>query len=333
MDLSIIIVNYNTPQLMIDCLESIFKFPSSIHFETIIVDNNSSDDSRSIIENQFPQVRWIQMNYNAGFARANNEGIRQSFGSVILLLNSDTIVLDNAIEICYKKFLASPYAACGVQLLNHDLTPQTSGFYAVKGGLNFLLQLPYVGALITFIGNSLRMNKPNVPVATGTVEVDWINGAFLMVKRRSIETAGSLDEDFFLYAEETEWCSRLKKTGNLCIYGDIHILHLQAGTSVQTFQSKDKNYKNIFDKKGLQIMVSTFVRIRKEFGVAWFLFILFFFVLEVPAFLIGIFFSFLFAKKESYSLSDFFGYVKNVGRTIKLSPAIISNKPYFYKVL
>jgi GT2 family glycosyltransferase len=333
LQISIIIINYKCCQLVVDCIQSIYKQNSTFSYEIIVVDNNSEDGSREKITSLFPDVMWIDMNYNSGFARANNEGIRQSTGEVVLLLNPDTIVEDDAINKCYYNFAHSDYAACGIQILNPDNTPQVSGLYAVQGGLNFLLQLPYAGSLLKFIGNSLKFSKPNVPVAIGLVEVDWINGAFLMVKRTSVEKAGLLDEDFFLYAEETEWCSRLKKTGKLCIYGGIHIIHLQAGTTLPTFQSEDKAYKNIFDKKGLQIMVSTFVRIRKEFGVAWFFFILLMFILEIPVFLTGVSVTFLFMLKNRYTFNDFFGYVKNVGKTTLLSYRIVHNKPYFYKML
>jgi GT2 family glycosyltransferase len=162
--------------------------------------------------------------------------------------------------------------------------------------------------------------------------VDWINGAFLMVKRKAIEKAGLLDEDFFLYAEEAEWCSRLRKEGKLCIYGDIKVIHLQGETSGEVFESSDKGYKNLFDKKGLQIMLSNLLRIRKEFGISWFLLILFFYLLEIPVFYLGILFSKVFGK-NSYSFSDAENYSKNIFQIINFSPKIISGKPFFYKVL
>ncbi len=178
----------------------------------------------------------------------------------------------------------------------------------------------------------LIIRKPNVPNAKGTVEVDWINGAFLMVKKTAINIAGLIDEDFFLYAEEAEWCSRLKKVGTLCIFGDINIVHLQGETSNEAFASSGKGYLNLFDKKGLQIMLSNLVRIRKEFGTSWFLFILFFYTSEVPVFFVGVILSKLFFSKK-YSLSQAAQYAKNIFNIIKLTPVILKNKPHFYKVL
>lgn len=357
MALAIIIVNYKSTRLVLDCLEHLYRDPVAGTFHVFIVDNASGDDGRQVITSAFPQVTWIPMTYNAGFARANNEGIRRSAGETghssagdaVLLLNGDTLPAAAVIESCYRRLMASPCVAAGVQLLNSDGTPQISGMYVMKGGLNYLLPLPFLGTLIKSLGQAARVKKPHVPDAgiapapdagsgvastslvtsagPAPVEVDWINGAFLMVKRSAIDQAGLLDEDFFLYAEEAEWCSRLKKTGPLCIYGDLKVIHLQGETANQAFGSDGKGYYNLYDRKGLQIMLSNFVRIRKQFGTGWFLVQLFFYLIDIPIFLIGLTFS------RRYTLAQFRQYCKNIGFILRISPTIIRNKPYFYKVL
>ena len=333
-NLSIIIVNYKSAELIIECLRTVYSATKNIAFEIIIVDNESNDESKRSILSLYPGVIWIDMNYNSGFARANNEGIRQSKGDVVLLLNADTLIKDNAIEKCYQLFTASQFAACGVQLLNEDLSPQISGSYFIKGGLNYLLPLPYFGNFIKWLGILFGAKKPNVPNANSTVEVDWINGAFLMVKKSAIEKAGLLDEDFFLYAEETEWCSRLKKAGKLCIFGEVKIIHLQGETATSVFNSSDKTYSNLFDKKGLQIILSNMIRIRKQFGVGWFLLMLLFYVFEIPIFLTGLMLSkIFFGNKSRYTFPQFKGYCSNIFFLIKISFKVARNKPHFYKVL
>jgi hypothetical protein len=332
MDLSIIIVNYKTPALVLDCLATLYAETSGIAFEVIIVDNASGDDSRQVIQTAQPSVRWIQMSYNAGFARANNEGIRQSHGRIVLLLNSDTLIEDGAIEGCCRQLAISPYVAAGVQLLNPDRTPQISGNFFMKGGLNYLLPLPYLGNWIKAAGNRFKINKPNVPDTDTLVEVDWINGAFLMVKKETIERAGLMDEDFFLYAEEAEWCSRLRRVGKIAVYGQYHVIHLQGASANDTFGSTGKGYYNLYDRKGLQIMLSNFVRIRKQFGIGWFLVQLLVYIGEIPLFAAGLLLS-LFVKDRHYSRTQFFQYCKNIGFVISKSPTIIQNKPYFYKVI
>jgi GT2 family glycosyltransferase len=333
-DLSVIIVNYKSAQLIVDCLHSFYSGANKISFEIIVVDNDSKDNSKEIILSEYPEVKWISMDYNSGFARANNEGIRQAKGEIVLLLNADTLIKDNAVEKCLGLFATSQFVACGVQLLNTDLTPQISGSYFMKGGLNYLLPLPYLGQLIKWSANLFGIKKTNVPDADSTIEVDWVNGAFLMVKKTAIQKAGLLDEDFFLYAEEAEWCSRLKKIGKLCIFGEVKVIHLQGETAITTFNSTDKTYNNLFDRKGLQIVLSNLVRIRKQFGVLWLLIMLFFYFVEIPIFFIGIIISKLFFGRNSkFSFMQFTGYCKNIAFIMRLSFAIISNKPRFYKVL
>lgn len=328
--LSIIIVNYNSLHLIINCVQSIVDNTNDLDHEIIVVDN-SNENPRPLLE-KYPFIRWINMRYNSGFARANNEGIRQAKGEAVLLLNPDIIVKDNAIGNCFSQFINTGYVACGLQLLNEDLTPQISGNYAMKGGLNHLLPLPYLGNFLKTVATNLKVSKPHADSEERVIEVDWINGAFLMVKKSAIEKAGLLDEDFFLFAEEAEWCSRLKKTGRLCIYGQYSVIHLQGETANETFQSSGKGYYNLYDRKGLQIMVSNFVRIRKQFGVGWFLVQLFFYVLDVPVLYLGILIAKIFGRKN-IGFAKAKGFLKNIWSLLKLSPTIIRNKPHFYKVL
>lgn len=334
MDLSIIIVNYKTPQLTLKCLASLYSHTKDVAFEVIVVDNDSRDDSERTVKSAFPQVIWLQMDYNSGFARANNAGIRISNGQLILLLNSDAIVVNNSIGGCVDLFRQSRYVACGVQLLNEDGGPQISGNYFMRGGLNHLLPLPYIGKFIRWIGNIVAIKKPNVPDAKEEVEVDWINGAFLMVKKDAIDKCGLMDEDFFLYAEEAEWCGRLKKCGPLCIYGQFNVIHLQGATSNQEFEAEDRGYYNLYNKKGLQIMLSNMVRVRKHFGVGWFLFHLVTFTFAIPVFLVLSFLENLCRLKNPFT--EFGMAAKFAGNVFKLwsyTSTIISNKPFFYKVL
>jgi len=330
---SIIIVNFRSPKFICDCIVSAFQFLSAKNFEWIIVDNDSKDNSKEIITSQFPFVKWIDMDYNAGFARANNEGIRQSTYEVALLLNPDTIILNDAIEQCYKKFIETNHVACGVQMLNPDGSAQISGSYFAKGGLNHLLPLPYWGNFIKWIGSLLKVQKPSIEKAASEEFVDWISGAFLMVKKEAISKAGLMDEDFFLYAEEVEWCSRLKKIGTLCIYGDIHIIHI-LGEIIQDAAESDKSYFNLYDKKGLQLIVSNHLRIRKQYGVGWFLFQLLNYTFAIPVFFICSFFDHLLHFKNPFTdWRKIKALAKNVWKVLKLSPKIIRNKPYFYKMI
>lgn len=332
MGLSIVLVNFRSPQLHIDCLTEIFKDPIASTFEIIEVDNNSGDDSRERITSAFPTVKWIQLDTNAGFSRANNAGIRVATGDAILLLNGDTLPRGKDIQESYRRLMESEYVACGVQLLNADGTHQITGNYVMKGGLNYLLPVPYLGSLVKKMGDLFKVKKPHVPDMVGTIEVDWINGAYLMVKKWAMDKEGIMDEDFFLYAEESEWCGRLRKAGKICLYGDLQVMHLQGLTANLAFGSDGKGYVNIYDRKGLQVMLSNFVRIRKQFGVGWFLFQLLFYIADIPVFFLAMLLSRL-VGKSSYTWTQFRQYCRNVWVVISKSSKIIPNKPYFYKVI
>ena len=135
MDLSIIIINYKSANHVLACIQSIYNETEKYSFEIIVVDNNSEDDSEVKISKAFPDVKWIQSGYNAGFARANNFGIREANGEFILVLNADTTVLENALDRSIDLFKSKTDAvACGVQLLNPDGAHQISGAYFKKGG-------------------------------------------------------------------------------------------------------------------------------------------------------------------------------------------------------
>jgi GT2 family glycosyltransferase len=332
--LSIIIINYRSVDLIRDCLRSIYDSRPDTPFEIIIVNNEELFIGKNPFIQEFPEVSWTDMEYNAGFARGNNAGIRKASGEVILLLNPDTIMPPGALDSCFFQFINSHYVACGVQLLNEDGSPQISGNFFFRGGMNYLLPLPYTGKLIRALGKFFSAKVPHLADSNGLTEVDWINGAFLMVKKTTIVKAGLMDEDFFLYAEEAEWCARLKTVGRLCIFGNVKVYHLQGVSANETFLSTGKGYYNLFDKKGRQIILSNLLRIRKQYGIFWFIIILTAYTLTIPVFLAGMLFSLLLpASKRLYRFSDYFGFVDNVFFVWSLAPRIISRRPYFYKVL
>lgn len=308
------------------------KFASAENFEWLVVDNDSGDNSHDEIIQRFPFVHWIEMGYNAGFARANNAGIKASSGDAVLLLNPDTLVIDDAIDTCFNRLMQSGCVACSVQLVNPDGSNQISGNYFMKGGINHLLPLPYYGRFLKRVAVFLKSRTPHVDQPGAEEFVDWINGAFLMVKRSGIDKTGLMDEDFFLFAEETEWCSRLGKAGRLCIFGDIKMIHLQGEITNEKTGSDYKGYNNLFDQKGLQLMVSNHLRIRKQYGIGWFLFQLLNVSVAIPVFMIG----HLVTKSKKFpgepGWKELKGLTRNVLKIWRLTPLIIRNKPHFYKM-
>jgi|688.fasta_scaffold194790_2 GT2 family glycosyltransferase len=334
MDLSIIIVNYKSSHHVMNCLHSIYESRMNIDYEIIIVDNASKDNSQQEICSLYKEITWIQSDYNAGFARANNMGIKASQGRNILLLNADTIITKNAIEQTIIKFEDDKqYAACGVQLLNTDHSKQQSGAKFIVGGINNFLALPYLGSLIKRIGYTLGMKQHNVVDMNQDMQVDWIVGAFIMTRRSIIEKSGLLDEDFFMYAEEIEWCSRIRKYGPMLLYHEPKVIHIGGGTSSKFYKKEsNENFSNLFDKKGKQIILSQLLRIRKQYGAAWYLIHLLVYLFEIILFgaciIIEITIS---VNKRKLGYSEWKGYTKNIFGISHFIPAIAINKHIFYK--
>ena len=203
MDLSIIIVNYNTSELLKKCLDSLYKTVSDLALEIFVVDNGSTDKGLAEIEKKWTQVEYIKNKENLGFSKANNQALRRAKGRNILLLNSDTEVLNTTLTKM-TKFLDShsEMGVIGCKLLNLEGTLQYS--YG---------KFPDIFSTILRLILSPQKRKYALYGYGKTHEVDWVTGAVFMIKKEVIEKVGFLDEDYFMYYEETDWCYRIKKTG------------------------------------------------------------------------------------------------------------------------
>jgi GT2 family glycosyltransferase len=333
--LSIIIVNYNSGALLLDCLHSAEQDLFDLDkVEWIVVDNSRNKEDKKLITEAFPMVQWVDMENNEGFARANNKGIERSKGQLVLLLNPDTLLKPGVVLATAHELTQSNLVAAGVQLVHLDGQPQFSGSNFMLGGLNHLLPLPYWGECVKNIAALWIQEKPALIEVPAYAEVDWISGAFLMVKKEVIQKAGMLDPEFFLYAEEVEWCSRLGKWGKLAIFGKYTIVHLIGQSIQEAAASEDNSYTNLTDKKGLQLMVSNHLRIRKQYGVFWFLFQLLNYTLTIPVYLVCGILDALWNKRPLLQLlQQWGGFTKNVLELWLIAPIIIAKKPHFYKYL
>jgi GT2 family glycosyltransferase len=220
-DLSVIIVNWNTRELLADCLCSIEDFQSSIfnlQSEVIVVDNASSDSSAAMVREQFPWVRLRENVGNVGFARANNQGISQATGRYVLLLNPDTVVMPGALAALVGFLEAHPQVGVvGPTLLDRDRRIQLSW-----------AKFPTLWSELTT--GHRRDRKPFL--SGDAYEVDWLAGACLLVRRGAIDAAGLLDERFFLYSEETDWCLRIQRAGwRIAYYPSAKVVHLEGSST------------------------------------------------------------------------------------------------------
>ncbi len=239
MDVSVIIVNYNTRDLTLQCLRSVYERTTRMSFEVIVVDNASSDDSVEQIQLEFPQVTLIKSNENLGFGRANNLGYEHSTGDYIFLLNSDTILINNAIEILWR-FLNEhvDVAIVGGQLFEKDGLELTHSYSYIFPSLLMELDILLRGRI------TRRIEKKMIKFIAkdGFVPVAYITGADMMLRRSDIQELGFFDPSFFLYFEESELSYRYHCKGKISAFmPGAKIIHL-AGGSFSLAKTRSKYY-------------------------------------------------------------------------------------------
>lgn len=234
MDVSVIFVNYNTCKLTLDAIASVYQFTKRINFEIIVVDNDSSDNSLAEIQLQFPRVIIVQNNKNIGFGQANNKGMEIAKGKYFFLLNTDTYLLNNAIELFYD-FMENP-ASNDVAVVGGTLT-KPNGDWNVSFG--------YFPNFSTFVKGTFWRhfykklfyeNAEFEPVVEDTelpFLVDYVSGANFFIKKSIIEKVGMFDKAFFMYFEETELTLRIKRqiaNSKVYILPAAKIVHISQGS-------------------------------------------------------------------------------------------------------
>ncbi len=226
MSLTIIIVNYNTERLLKDCLESVYGGANGTPLDIWVVDNSSCDNSLRMVRSRFPAVNVIANRTNVGFSRANNAVISRSGSDYILLLNPDTVIIEDAIERMIKFMKARPeIGIAGCKVLNRDGTLQLACRRSVPTPRVAFFRLTGLSRLFP---KSRLMAEYNLTYRSPeqTHEVDAVSGAFLMIRREVVEEIGLLDERFFMYGEELDWCLRAKRAGwAVAYYPGAQIVH------------------------------------------------------------------------------------------------------------
>jgi GT2 family glycosyltransferase len=235
MDLSIIIVSYNTASLLADCLRALPAAAAGTAYQVVVVDNASSDGSADRVVREFPTAQIIRNAENAGFARANNQGMRATESDYVLLLNSDTVAQPDSIAGLVRFMNQSPRAgAAGPRLLRPDGTPQP---YAFGGD-------PTPAYLLARAANRLLLHRYLHDWSTAAVQpVAWVSGACMIVRRAAIDPIGLLDEQMFMYFEDNEWCLRLRRAGWQVFYDpQVAVVHL-GGQSVRRNPAAQRAYR------------------------------------------------------------------------------------------
>lgn len=251
-ELTVIILSWNTCDLLSKCLSSLFNCGGEVNFEVLVIDNGSSDGSQQMVRNKFPQVQIVENEKNLGFAGGNNQGISLSKSPFVLLLNSDAFITENALISLME--LMRKYKKAGIvggQLINPDGSFQASNSKFPGLWQEFLI-LSGLGRL--FKGRYYPSRGPEAK--KGPQIVDYVEGACLLARRDAIEQAGYLSEDYFMYSEEVDWCYSMFKAGWQVWYQpNAKIIHL-GGASSQNRQT---------DREG-DLYRSRVIFFRKHYG-------------------------------------------------------------------
>lgn len=246
--LSVVIVNYRTPRLCIECLDSLSDI-DGLDMEIFVVDNDSRDDStaqihRAIAHNNWASVKLVKSARNGGFSAGNNIGISASCGDLILLLNSDTIMYAGAIELLVQTMLGNPRAGMVSPRLEWpDGRPQESCF-RFHHPVNELIRSACTGPITKF----LKHYEVPMPVTEDVSYPEWTSFACVMIRREVFEGIGPLDEGFFMYFEDVDFCQRARKAGwGIINNPSAHVVHLRGGSSpVKSQAAKKKRLPRYF---------------------------------------------------------------------------------------
>ncbi len=242
--LSIIIVNYNTYHLTKQTIESIINKPIPFTYEIILVDNASSDGSIQELKEDFKSrkdfIHIIENTANLGFGKANNIGMEQSSGAYILLLNSDTVVVEDCLEKCMDYIERNQgVGALGCKIVLGDGSLDHAckrGFPTPKASLYYFLKLDRKNPMKYGLYDALHLGEDEMG------EVDALMGAFMLMPRKVLDEVGLFDEDYFMYGEDIDLCYRIKEAGyKVVYYPEGHIIHYKGGSS------KKRRTKVIYD--------------------------------------------------------------------------------------
>ncbi len=234
--LSVVIVNWNTSCLLAECIRAIEFGAASVLHDIWVVDNGSSDDSVAMLRRKFPHVHVIESQVNLGFAGANNLAMQRSEGRYLILLNTDAIVTPGSILALLDLAERTPRAGIiGAHLLNPDGSFQASHTDFPTLWQEFLI--------LTTIGRRLRGSwypSHGPEEAKGPQRVDYVEGACMLVRRDALEAVGGLDEGYFMYAEEVDWCRRMADKGWEVWYQPAaKVLHIGGASSAKRKTSRE----------------------------------------------------------------------------------------------
>ncbi len=270
MDITIVIVNWNTKDLLRDCLESVYRTVRNITFEIIVVDNDSHDDSVTMVVKEFPGVKIIENSKNRGFGAANNQAFAVMKGRYALLLNTDTVLTENAVHELFAFMENHDEAAmAGGQLLNRDGSRQNS----IANFPTFFTLLMNT-ALLEYLFPEKYPSKRYEHKEP--LEVESVVGACVLVRKKAMDEVGIFDERYFFFFEETDWACQMRAAGwKICHIPSATIYHLQGKSIGRNVRSRIEFYRSrykFFSKwRGRSYNVAVSIVVFVRLLINWFL--------------------------------------------------------------
>ena len=263
MELSIIIVSRNTRDLLRDSLKSLQRTTGTSSTETWVIDNASDDGSVQMVQAEFPEVRLIVNQENLGFARANNQALAQSAGRYCLLLNPDTVVPSGVLDRLMQFMEDAPDAGvAGCAQVYPDGQWQVTCHRTITLAREAFVAFGLAGVFRRLIDYGVRPDQFHAPR-----QVDWVEGGALLIRRTALETVGLMDDAFFMYAEDTDLCLRVRQAGFRVYYvPDVQIVHYRAQAT--GFVQRERRKRRVNATLLVALHQSKAYYIRKHYG-AW----------------------------------------------------------------
>lgn len=258
-DISIIIISFNTKELLNNCIRSVRESTANLTSEIIVVDNNSTDGSAEMVLSEFQNIILIRNYENRGFAKANNQAMNIAKGKYLLLINSDAILRECTTSKLLTFMNEHPRAAAvGPKILNEDMTLQSKGFLfpSIPHALIGLFRISkyFSDSLLYLYLPKYYWNENE------TRMVEWISGSCMLLRSEVVQIIGGLSEDFFMYYEDEEWCYRASKAGyQIWYYPLASVIHKNNASPMEGRDELVENNSSVFFKKTVGIRNAFFI--------------------------------------------------------------------------
>lgn len=262
MDVSVIITHYRSRELLRLCLDSVRRAAGPYRAEVFVSDSATEPEPMAALSAAYPEVRWLWHRENVGYAKLVNDGIRQSRGATMLILNADIILLGDAVGVLTRYLAEHPrVGVAGPQLLNIDETRQDSAFRFYSPAV-IVSRRTWLGRLKWFRRKLAAFRRADRPAAVAPEPVDWLMGSALCIRRAALDVVGAFDERFFMYLEDVDWCRRCWEAGF-----EVHYVPQAKVIHYHQQQSRSRSMFDIFFNRYTRIHITSAIKYFRKHGL------------------------------------------------------------------